>query len=159
MNKRAIHIILALAFLLIGVTVYYYFKKDVLIYESYLGIQKTTGISSNTVISSSKENSTYSKVGKPISTSEKNVITENLANWLPDLCWEISFLLMLTAIWGNWQEVPKILKFATLLVIIGSEILQGLGFLPGIGDLMDILVYFIGFTIFILLHSKLRAKM
>jgi len=66
---------------------------------------------------------------------------------------------MLTAIWGNWQEVPKILKFATLLVIIGSEVLQGMGYLPGTGDLMDILVYFIGFTIFILLHSKQRAKL
>jgi hypothetical protein len=55
---------------------------------------------------------------------------------------------MLSAIWGNWQEVPKILKFATLVVIIGSEILQGMGYLPGTGDLMDILVYFIGFTIF-----------
>jgi hypothetical protein len=153
MNKRAIHIILALAFLLIGVTVYYYFKKDVLVYESYLGVQKTTGISS------SKGNSTYSKVGKHISSSEKNVFTENLANWLPDLCWEVSFLLMLTAIWGNWQEVPKILKFATFVVIIGSEVLQGMGLVPGTGDLMDILVYFIGFTIFILLHSKQRAKM
>jgi hypothetical protein len=87
-------------------------------------------------------------VGKHISSSEKNVFTENLANWLPDLCWEVSFLLMLSAIWGNWQEVPKILKFATLVVIIGSEILQGMGYLPGTGDLMDILVYFIGFTIF-----------
>lgn len=153
MNKRAIYIILALAFLLIGVSVYYYFKKDILEYESYLGIQKTTGISSI------KEDSTNSKVGKPISTSEKNVFTANLANWLPDLCWEISFLLMLSAIWGNWQEVPKILKFATLLVIIGSEILQGMGYLPGTGDLMDILVYFIGFTIFILLHSKQRVKL
>ena len=141
MNKRATHIILAIAFLLLGVLVYYYFKKDVLVYESYLGIKKSTDI-----VAESK-------------LINANWITRSIANWLPDLCWEVSFLLMLSAIWGNWQEVPKILKFATLLVIIGSEVLQGLGFLPGTGDLMDILVYFIGFTIFILLHSKLRAKM
>jgi len=141
MNKRAIHIILAIAFLLLGVLVYYYFKKDVLVYESYLGIKKSTDIVA---------------LSKLINA---NWLTGSIANWLPDLSWEISFLLMLTAIWGNWQEVPKILKFSTLLVIIGSEVLQGLGYLPGTGDLMDILVYFIGFTIFILLHSKQRAKM
>lgn len=141
MNKRVIHIILALAFLLIGVTVYYYFKKEVLVYESYLGIKKSTDI-----VAKSK-------------LINANWLTGSIANWLPDLCWEISFLLMLTAIWGSWKLVPNILKVATLLVIIGSEVLQGLGYLPGTGDLMDILVYFIGFTIFILLHSKQLAKM
>jgi hypothetical protein len=141
MNKRATHIILAIAFLLLGVLVYYYFKKDVLVYESYLGIKN----SSDMVGISKLKNS--------------NWLTGSIANWLPDLCWEVSFLLMLSAIWGNWQGVPKILKFATLLVIVGSEILQGMGYLPGTGDLMDILVYFIGFTIFILLHSKQRMKL
>jgi len=141
MNNRATHIILAIAFLLLGVLVYYYFKKDVLVYESYWGIKNSSDIVGISKLTNS------------------NWLTGSIANWLPDLCWEISFLLMLSAIWGNWQGVPKILKFATLLVIVGSEILQGLGYLPGTGDLMDILVYFIGFTIFIMLHSKERVKL
>jgi hypothetical protein len=136
MNKRAIHIILAIAFLLLGVLVYYYFKKEVLVYESYLGIKKSTDI-----IGVSK-------------LTNSNWLNKLIANWLPDLCWETSFLLMISSIWGSWKLVPTILKVATFLVIVGSEVLQGLGYIPGTGDMMDILVYFIGFTIFTKVFSK-----
>ena len=104
-----------------------------------MGIKKSTGI-----IGVSK-------------LTNSNWLTGSIANWLPDLCWEISFLFMLTAIWGSWKLVPNILKVATLLVIIGSEVLQGIGYLPGTGDMMDLLVYFIGFTIFTLVYSNKRS--
>ena len=136
MNKRSTHITLAVAFLLLGVLVYYYFKKDVLVYESYLGIKKSTDI-----IGVSK-------------LTNSNWLNKLIANWLPDLCWETSFLLMISSIWGSWKLVPTILKVATFLVIVGSEVLQGLGYIPGTGDMMDILVYFIGFTIFTKVFSK-----
>ena len=133
MNKRLTHIILAAAFLLIGVLVYYYCRNEVLVYESYLGINKSKGI---------------------IGASRLKI-----SNWLPDLCWEISFLYMLSAVWGGWAQVPKLLKLTTLFVILGSELLQALGILPGTGDILDILVYFIGFTIFTLVYSnKLRIR-
>lgn len=139
MNKRVNHIILATAFLLIGVVVYYFFRNEVLVYESYLGINKSKGIVSDPKLLNA------------------NWLSKSISNWLPDLCWELSFLYMLSAVWGGWTQVPKLLKLTTLLVILGSELLQALGILPGTGDILDILVYFIGFTIFTLVYSnKLR---
>ena len=80
------------------------------------------------------------------------------ANWLPDLCWEISFLFMLSTVWGNWRLVPNSIKIVTLSLIIGTELFQILGWLPGTGDIKDILVYFIGFSIFTLLFLTKRPK-
>jgi hypothetical protein len=108
--------------------VYYFFKKDILVYESFIGLKKM------------------------------NVEGYGFANWLPDLCWEISFLFMLSAIWGSWLVVPNSIKLATLAVIIGTELVQMLGWIPGTGDIKDILVYFIGFSIFTMLFLKKRPK-
>jgi LPXTG-motif cell wall-anchored protein len=65
---------------------------------------------------------------------------------------------MLSAVWGNWRLVPLSIKLATLSVIIGTELLQMRGLLPGTGDIKDILVYFIGFSIFTLLFYIKRTK-
>ena len=108
--------------------VYYFFKKDVLVYEAFIGIKKM------------------------------NTEGYSFANWLPDLCWEISFLFMLSAVWGNWRLVPNSIKIVTLGLIIGTELLQMQGLLPGTGDIKDILVYFIGFSIFTLLFLIKRTK-
>jgi hypothetical protein len=118
MNKRFNYFIFSIIFLLIGVSIYYHFQKDTLVYENYLGIIKNNNKQSY------------------------------LANWLPDLCWELSLLFMLGSFWGNWKLVPKLIKGLTLMVVIGLEILQMNGLIPGTGDIYDILVYFIGFTIF-----------
>ena len=128
MNKRLLYFLLSILCLVIGVGVYYFFKKDVLVYEAIIGIKKmdTEGYS--------------------------------FANWLPDLCWEISFLFMLSAVWGNWRLVPNSIKIVTLSLIIGTELLQMSGLLPGTGDIKDILVYFIGFSIFTLLFLTKRTK-
>ena len=128
MNKRLLYFILSILCLVIGAAVYYFFKKDVLVYEAFLGLQKM------------------------------NTEGYSFANWLPDLCWEISFLFMLSAIWGSWQLVPNSIKLATLSVIIGTELFQMLGWLPGTGDIKDILVYFIGFSIFTMLFLIKRSK-
>ena len=140
MNKRITYIILAAVFLLIGVVVYYFFRNEVLFYESYLGINKSKGIVSDPKLLNA------------------NWLSKSISNWLPDLCWEISFLYMLSAVWGGWTQVPKLLKLTTLLVILGSELLQALDILPGTGDILDILVYFIGFTIFTLVYSEKLKK-
>jgi hypothetical protein len=118
MNKRFNYFIFSIIFLLIGVSIYYHFQKDTLVYENYFGIIKNNNKQSY------------------------------LANWLPDLCWELSLLFMLGSFWGNWKLVPKLIKGLTLMVVIGLEILQMNGLIPGTGDIYDILVYFIGFTIF-----------
>lgn len=118
MNKRFNYFIFSIIFLLIGVSIYYHFQKDTLVYENYFGIIKNNNKQSY------------------------------LANWLPDLCWELSLLFMLGSFWGNWKLVPKLVKGLTLMVVIGLEILQMNGLIPGTGDINDILVYFIGFTIF-----------
>jgi hypothetical protein len=128
MNKRLIYFLLSILCLLIGVGLYYFFKKDVLVYESFIGLKKM------------------------------NTQGYSFANWLPDLCWEISFLFMLSAVWGNWQLVPNSIKLLTLAVIMGTELVQMQGWLPGTGDIMDILVYFIGFSIFTLLFLIKRPK-
>lgn len=128
MNKRLLYFLLSILCLLIGVGVYYFFKKDILVYESFIGIKKS------------------------------NVAGYGFANWLPDLCWEISFLFMLSAIWGSWLIVPNSIKIATLAVIIGTELVQMLEWLPGTGDIKDILVYFIGFSIFTMLFLIKRPK-
>lgn len=147
MNKRISYIILSFAFLLIGVVVYYFFRNEVLVYESYLGINKSKGIVSDPKLLNANWSNKYIA----------NWLSKSISNWLPDLCWELSFLYMLTTVWGGWTQVPKLLKLTTLLVILGSELLQALGILPGTGDILDILVYFIGFTIFTLVYSnKLR---
>ena len=128
MKEKKSYLILSFSILIIGVAVYYYFKRDILVYEAYLGIKKT------------------------------NLKGYTIANWLPDLCWEISFLFMLSAIWGNWRLVPLSIKLATLSVIIGTELVQMQGWLPGTGDVKDILVYLIGFSIFTLLFLIKRPK-
>ena len=128
MNKRLLYFLLSILYLDIGVGVYYFFKKDVLVYESFIGIKKM------------------------------NAGGYSFANWLPDLCWEISFLFMLSAVWGNWRLVPNSIKIVTLSLIIGTELLQMQGLLPGTGDIKDILVYFIGFSIFTLLFLIKRTK-
>ena len=128
MNKRLLYFLLSILCLVIGVGVYYFFKKDVLVYESFIGIKKS------------------------------NIQGYSFANWLPDLYWEISFLFMLSAIWGNWRLVPNSIKIVTLSLIIGTELLQMQGLLPGTGDIKDILVYFIGFSIFTLLFLIKRTK-
>ena len=128
MNKRLLYFLLSILCLVIGVGVYYFFKKDVLVYEAFIGLQKM------------------------------NTRGNSFANWLPDLCWEISFLFMLSAVWGNWRLVPNSIKFLTLGLIIGTELFQILGWLPGTGDIKDILVYFIGFSIFTLLFLTKRPK-
>ena len=128
MNKRLLYFLLSILCLVIGVGVYYFFKKDVLVYEAFIGLQKM------------------------------NTRGYSFANWLPDLCWEISFLFMLSAVWGNWRLVPNSIKIVTLSLIIGTELLQMQGLLPGTGDIKDILVYFIGFSIFTLLFLTKRTK-
>ena len=128
MNKRLLYFLLSILCLIIGVGIYYFFKKDILVYESFIGIKKS------------------------------NIQGYSFANWLPDLCWEISFLFMLSAIWGNWRLVPISIKMITLALIVGTELLQMLGLLPGTGDIKDILVYFIGFSIFTLLFLTKRTK-
>ena len=128
MNKRLLYFLLSLLCLLIGVGLYYFFKKDVLVYESFIGIKKS------------------------------NIQGYSFANWLPDLCWETSFLFMLSAIWGNWRLVPNSIKIVTFGLIVGTELLQMQGLLPGTGDIKDILVYFIGFSIFTLLFLTKRPK-
>ena len=128
MNKRLLYFILSILCLVIGAGVYYFFKKDVLVYEAFIGIKKM------------------------------NTEGYSFANWLPDLCWEISFLFMLSAVWGNWRLVPNSIKIVTLGLIIGTELLQMQGLLPGTGDIKDILVYFIGFSIFTLLFLIKRTK-
>jgi hypothetical protein len=128
MNKRLLYFLLSILCLAIGMGVYYFFKKDVLVYEAFLGLQKM------------------------------NTGGYSFANWLPDLCWEISFLFMLSAIWGSWRLVPLSIKIATLSVIVGTELVQMRGWLPGTGDVKDILVYFIGFSIFTLLFLTKRNK-
>ena len=128
MNKRLLYFLLSILCLVIGVGIYYFFKKDVLVYEAFIGIKKM------------------------------NTGGYGFANWLPDLCWEISFLFMLSAVWGNWRLVPNSIKIVTLSLIIGTELLQMLGLLPGTGDIKDILVYFIGFSIFTLLFLIKRTK-
>ena len=128
MNKRLLYFLLSILCLVIGVGVYYFFKKDVLVYEAFIGFKKM------------------------------NTEGYSFANWLPDLCWEISFLFMLSAVWGNWRLVPNSIKIVTLGLIIGTELLQMRGLLPGTGDIKDILVYFIGFSIFTLLFLTKRPK-
>ena len=128
MNKRLLYFLLSILCLVIGVGVYYFFKKDVLVYEAFLGLQKM------------------------------NTGGYSFANWLPDLCWEISFLLMLSAVWGNWRLVPNSVKIVTFSLIVGTELLQMCGLLPGTGDIKDILVYFIGFSIFTLFFLINRTK-
>ena len=128
MKKRLLYFLLSLLCLVIGVGVYYFFKKDVLVYEAFIGLQKM------------------------------NTRGYSFANWLPDLCWEISFLFMLSAVWGNWRLVPNSIKIVTLGLIIGTELLQMRGLLAGTGDIKDILVYFIGFSIFTLLFIIKRTK-
>ena len=128
MNKRLLYFLLSILCLVIGVGVYYFFKKDILVYEAFIGIKKS------------------------------NIGVYSFANWLPDLCWEISFLFMLSSIWGNWRLVPLSIKLATLSVIVGTELVQMLGWLPGTGDIKDILVYFIGFSIFTLLFMERSKK-
>jgi len=128
MNKRLLYFLLSILCLVIGVVVYYFFKKDVLVYEAFIGIQKM------------------------------NAEGYSFADWLPELCWEISFLFMLSSIWGNWRLVPLSIKIATLSVIVGTELVQMRGWLPGTGDVKDILVYFIGFSIFTLLFLIKRPK-
>lgn len=82
-----------------------------------------------------------------------------IAEWilfsLPDGLWIFSYVSLMLCIWNNTVSLNN---FFWILIIpflaIGSEIGQGLGFIPGTFDVADLLLYILGMTFPFLFFTK-----
>lgn len=70
----------------------------------------------------------------------------------PAALWLLSYLLVVDSIWGEQKNREYAVFIIALPVIaILSEVLQGLGILPGASDILDIISYLLAITLFIII--------
>ena len=78
--------------------------------------------------------------------------------WLPDVVvnslpgglWALGYILVIDSIFGNQSRSTRIV-WASFIPLLGvcSEVLQGVGLLPGVFDLWDLVCYALPFIIFV----------
>jgi hypothetical protein len=112
--------------LLLGVMVYWLFRSGPTRYEEWIGWEK--------------------KIGLP----------GRLSNWLPDYCWCVSLLSFFTVLWDGWDRVPRSWKWILWILVTGTELLQYLHVMEGVGDWIDILMYQLAFLTVYTLHKTQR---
>lgn len=98
--------------------------------------------------------------------SELRLITlpflDNLPNWflysLPDGLWLFSYLCVLLVIWDNRISKQNIQWFLLVpLLAMFSEIGQIFGIVPGTFDIIDLLFYFGGAVLPVLIYTNLNT--
>ncbi len=76
-------------------------------------------------------------------------------NWLiynlPDGLWLLSYLLAMESIWGGNKRGKWIFCIPVIVFAIMMEFLQFKYYLPGTGDILDIIFYLISIIIFLLI--------
>ena len=71
-------------------------------------------------------------------------------NSLPGGLWALGYILVIDSIFGNQSRSTRIV-WASVIPLLGvcSEVLQGVGLLPGVFDLWDLVCYALPFIIFV----------
>ena len=69
---------------------------------------------------------------------------------LPGGLWALGYILVIDSIFGNQSRSTRIV-WASVIPLLGvcSEVLQGVGLLPGVFDLWDLVCYALPFIIFV----------
>ena len=69
---------------------------------------------------------------------------------LPGGLWALGYILVIDSIFGNQSRSTRIV-WASVIPLLGvcSEVLQGVGLLPGVFDLWDLFCYALPFIIFV----------
>ena len=73
-----------------------------------------------------------------------------VVNSLPGGLWALGYILVIDSIFGNQSRSTRIV-WASVIPLLGvcSEVLQGVGLLPGVFDLRDLVCYALPFIIFV----------
>ena len=69
---------------------------------------------------------------------------------LPGGLWALGYILVIDSIFGNQSRSTRIV-WASVIPLLGvcSEVMQGVGLLPGVFDLWDLFCYALPFIIFV----------
>ena len=86
-----------------------------------------------------------------------STLLECVANYLPDALWSYSLVSLMLIVWK--LKIPYSWLIAIMLLFISTELLQFLKFIPGTGDLIDILIYLLsGYLSYLILSSTFINK-
>lgn len=86
-----------------------------------------------------------------------STLLERVANYLPDALWSYSLVSLMLIVWK--LKIPYSWLIAIMLLFISTELLQFLKFIPGTGDLIDILIYLLsGYLSYLILSSTFINK-
>lgn len=75
-----------------------------------------------------------------------------IKNSFPATLWLFSYLWVVDAIWGeqkHWAYTAFIIVLPVVAII--SEVLQGLGIMPGTFDFLDVIGYLLAFILFLII--------
>jgi hypothetical protein len=84
-----------------------------------------------------------------------NFIPAPIRNYLPDSLWAYAFISSILIIWDRAIHFGWI--FLVFLVACCFEGLQGIHAIAGTGDITDIIVYFLSFTIALLSNAYFKT--
>ena len=73
-----------------------------------------------------------------------------VVNSLPGGLWALGYILVIDSIFGHQSRSTRIV-WASVIPLLGvcSEVIQGVGLLPGVFDLWDLVCYALPFIIFV----------
>jgi hypothetical protein len=77
-------------------------------------------------------------------------LPDMVVNSLPGGLWALGYILIIDSLFGNQSRSTRIV-WASVIPLLGvcSEVLQGVGLLPGVFDLWDLICYALPFIIFV----------
>jgi len=138
-NWNSLYIYCAIALILGGI-IYRLFRPQKPIFFDWIGFTGFYGL-----IGSFRQNSLY--------------LAPHLPDWviysLPDGLWAFAYALIITRIWMNSPSGFKYFWLASIpILVLGFEILQYSGIIPGTFCYLDLIVGFIGLIAGIVLGNK-----
>ena len=77
-------------------------------------------------------------------------LPDMVVNSLPGGLWALGYILIIDSLFGNQSRSTRIV-WASVIPLLGvcSEVMQGVGLLPGVFDLWDLFCYALPFIIFV----------
>lgn len=94
-------------------------------------------------------------LGLLIYSIPSEIVNPWIRNFVPDICWSFAFASSLQFIWQG--KIPFIWTIGMVLFFCGFEFLQSRDLIPGTGDVLDILAYFIGLLLSFIPSNYLRV--
>jgi hypothetical protein len=131
MNKIRFNIIHVISPLVVGASVYVFFRTAPII-----GI----GFTCSSSLSSYMNNC---------------VLIQHITGSLPDFCWLYALLSLQSGpIWGQYKNIPKIILFFLYIVPPLTEVLQYVHLISGIADFLDFVAYLFAIIIHYFIHKN-----